>query len=193
MSDLILVVISAALVNNVVVERVIGADPALAFTRKLDVAQGLCLASLMLLPFVTASAWLLDAFWLAPLHLEYLRLLLFVSMILVLCLLLKLVAPRLPGNSGERAGIFLPCAGINTTVLGTMLLVQETTRTFFQAFAFGLGTALGFALVLLPLTAATERLETADVPAPFRGLPIRLLTLALMSMACMGFTGLIRS
>ena len=88
--------------------------------------------------------------------------------------------------------VFLPFAGINTTVLGAMLLTGETSHTLFQSLAFGLGSALGFALVLILLTAATERLETADVPAPFRGLPIQLLTLALFSMAFMGFNGLIR-
>ena len=192
MSDLILVVISAALVNNIVVDRVIGADPALAFVHKMDVAWGLCLTMLVLLPAVTASAWLLDYWLLAPLHLEYLRLLVFVSAIIVVCGLLKLYLHRINKKLGVQISIFLPFAGINTTVLGAMLLTGETAQTLLQALAFGLGSAAGFALILLILTAATERLESNDVPAPFRGLPILLVTLALISMAFMGFSGLIK-
>jgi len=191
-SDLILIIFSTALINNIIVDRVIGADPALAFVHKREVADGLCLTMLLLLPLVTASAWALDHWLLAPLHLEYMQLPVFVSAIIVLCWLLKLHAHRINKKLGEQISIFLPFAGINTTVLGVMLLNEETARTFLQALGFGLGSALGFALVLVLLTAATERLETADVPAPFRGLPIQLLTLAMISMAFMGFTGLIK-
>ena len=192
MSDLILVVISAALVNNIVVDRVIGTDPALVFVRKMDVTRGMCLTMLVLLPTVTASAWLLDHWLLAPLHLEYLRLLVFVSTIIVVCSLLKLYLHLLNKKLAARITMFLPFAGINTTVLGAMLLNGEMAGTLLQALAFGLGSAAGFALILLILTAATERIEGTDVPAPFRGLPILLVTLALISMAFMGFTGLIK-
>ena len=192
MADLILIIFSAALINNIVVDRVIGADPALAFIHKREVATGLCRTMFVLLPLVTASAWLLDHWLLAPLQIEFMQLPVFVSAIILLCWLLKLYAHRINKKIGEQISIFLPFAGINTTVLGAMLLNEESSQTFWQTLAFGLGSALGFALVLMLLTAATERLETADVPAPFRGLPIQLLTLAMISMAFMGFTGLIK-
>lgn len=192
MSDLVLIIFSTALINNIVVDRVIGADPALAFVHKREVASGLCRTMFVLLPLVTISGWSLDQWLLAPLHLKYMQLPVFVSTIIVICWLLKLHAYRINKKLGEQTSIFLPFAGINTTVLGAMLLTQEASRTFWQALAFGVGSALGFALVLMLLTAAVERLETADVPAPFRGLPIQLLTLAMISMAFMGFTGLIK-
>jgi len=192
MTDSILIILSAALVNNIIVDRVIGTDPALAFVRKMDVTWGLCLTMLVLLPTVTASAWLLDNWLLAPLHLEYLRLLVFVSTIIVICRLLQLYLHRVNKTLAARITVFLPFAGINTTVLGVMLFYGETARTLLQALAFGLGSAAGFTLILLILTAATERLEGTDVPAPFRGLPILLVTLALISMAFMGFSGLIK-
>ena len=192
MTDLFLIVISAALVNNIVVDRMIGMDPALAFVRKMDVTRGLCLTMFILLPAVTSSAWLLDNWLLAPLHLEYLRLPVFVSTILVICWLLKLYLHHINYKLGTRISVFLPFAGINTTILGAMLLNGETAQTPLQALAFGLGSAAGFALILIIVTAAAERLETTDVPTPFRGLPILLVTLALISMAFMGFTGLIK-
>ena len=192
MTDLILIVLSTALINNVVVERVIGADPALAFVRKMEVTRGLCLTMLVLLPAVAASAWLLDNWLLRPLQLEYLRLLLFVSTIILVCWLLKVHIHRVNRKLAAQIQVFLPFAGINTTVLGVMLLTKETAQTFFQSLAFGIGSALGFGLILILLTAATERIETSDVPAPFRGLPILLISLAVLSMAFMGFNGLIR-
>lgn len=192
MTDSILIVLSTALVNNIIVDRVIGTDPALAFVRKMDVTRGLCLTMLVLLPTVTASAWLLEKWLLVPLHLEYLRLLVLVSTIMVVCRLLQLYIHRINKKLAARITVFLPFAGINTTVLGVMLLHGETAKTLLQSLAFGLGSAAGFALILLLLTAATERLEATDVPAPFRGLPILLVTLALISMAFMGFSGLIK-
>ena len=99
MTDLVLIVISAAVVNNLVVDRVIGADPALAFVHKMDVTRGLCQTMLILLPMVTACAWMLENWLLAPLQLEYLRLLVFVATILVICLLLKLHLHREIGRA----------------------------------------------------------------------------------------------
>ena len=192
MAELVLIVLSTALVNNIVVELVIGADPALAFVRKMDVTQGLCLTMLVLLPMVTVSSWFLENWLLAPLHLEYLQLLVFVSTIIVVCWLLKLHMYRINKKLAERISVFLPFAGINSTVLGVMLLNGETAKTLLQSLAFGIGSAAGFALILMLLTAMTERLEATDVPAPFRGLPILLITLALISMAFMGFSGLTR-
>jgi len=147
---------------------------------------------LVLLPLATTCSWLLDQLLLSPLRMEYLRLPVLVSAILILSLLLKQHAHRLHQKLGQCLRVFLPAAAINTTVLGVMLLQRESAHTLMQALAFGLGTALGFALVLMLQSHATERLETAEVPAPFRGLPIQLLTLAMMAMAFMGFTGLIR-
>ena len=191
MSDFILIIFSAALVNNIVVEQIIGADPALAFMRKMDVATGMSCTMIILLPLVTVCAYAIDTFLLIPLGLQYLNLLVFVSVILLLAWCLKLWAHRINQKLAGRIIIFLPLAGINTTVLGTLLLNQQLAHGMFTSLAFGLGVGLGFSLILLMLTAINERLEVADVPAPFRGMSITLITLALISMAFLGFTGLI--
>jgi len=191
MTEFLLIVFSAALVNNIIVLGIVGADPALAFMRKMDVAKGLCLTMLVLLPLVAVSGHLIDTWLLLPLHLEYLQLLVFVSTIILITLLLKKYGRLLNQKLDARINVFLPFAGINTAVLGTMLLSLEFSNTFLKSLAFGIGTALGFSLVLLLMTAAIERLEVADVPSPFKGLPIILISLALISMAFMGFSGLI--
>jgi len=191
MTEFLLIVFSAALVNNIIVLGIVGADPALAFMRKMDVAKGLCLTMLVLLPLVAVSGHLIDTWLLLPLHLEYLQLLVFVSTIILITLLLKKYGRLLNQKLDARINVFLPFAGINTAVLGTMLLSLEFSNTFLKSLAFGIGTALGFSLVLLLMTAAIERLEVADVPSPFKGLPITLISLALISMAFMGFSGLV--
>jgi electron transport complex protein RnfA len=145
----------------------------------------------VLLPLVSVSGYLLDHWILVPLQLEYFQLLVFVSTVILITLLLKHYGHRINKKLDARINVFLPFAGINTTVLGTMLLNQELSITFLKSLAFGIGSALGFSFVLLLMTAAVERLQVADVPIPFRGLPIVLITLAMISMAFMGFSGLI--
>lgn len=191
MTDLLLVIFSAALVNNIVVLEVIGADPALAFLRRQDVAFDLSLTLLVLLPVVIVASWLLQHWLMSPLDLEYLQLLLLVAVILCSVYGLKALVPFLPHSLSTRLDPLLPFAGLNVTVLGTVLLNQEAGNGFPASIAFAIGTALGFALLLLLMTAVRERLEAADVPLPFRGMPVLLLTLSIMAMAFMGFKGLI--
>ena len=191
MTEFILILFSAALVNNIIVLGIVGADPALAFMRRMDVATGLCLTMLVLLPLVAVAGYLIDTWLLLPLQLDYLQLLVFVSTIILITLLLKKYGRFLNQKLDARINVFLPFAGINTAVLGIMLLNLEFSNTFLKSLAFGIGTALGFSLVLLLMTAAVERLEVADVPSPFKGLPIILISLALISMAFMGFSGLV--
>lgn len=191
MTDLVLVIFSAALVNNIVVLEVIGADPALAFLRRQDVAFDLSLTLLVLLPVVTVAAWLLDYWLISTYDLDYLRLLLSVAVILCVVYSAKVFLPYLHPGFSERLDPFLPFAGLNATVLGTVLLNRQADNGFLASIAFATGTAIGFALVLLLLTAVRERLEVADVPAPFRGMPVLLLTLSIIAMAFTGFTGLI--
>ena len=180
MQDIFLLLAGTALVNNIIVEQLVGSDPALTMARRMDVAR--CLAGMMvlLLPLTTMAAALLDQFILVPLQLEYLRTLAFILVMIAVCYGLR--AWRV--NQAER---LLPFAGINTMVLGTLLL--NPSPSWFLAFFFGLGTAVGFGLVLLMLAAISERLLSTDLPAPLRGPPIILLTLGLIGMACLGFTG----
>lgn len=191
MTDLLLVIFSAALVNNIIVLEVIGADPALAFLRRQDMAADLSLTLLILLPLVTAAAWLADYWLISPLALEYLQLLLTVAVILCVVYGLKALMPFLFRPLAERLDPFLPFAGLNATVLGTVLLNHQAGNGILNSIAFAVGTAIGFALLLLLLTAIRERLEAAEVPEPFRGMPVLLLTLSIIAMAFMGFTGLI--
>ncbi len=191
MSDLILVIFSAAIINNIIVMEMLGADPALVFLRKLDIARGLSLTLLILLPLLTACGFMINSWVLVPNQVEYLQLLVYILLILCLSGLLTTFGHVVFKKSHTVLKIFLPYAAINTTVMGTLLLASEHSKNLLAAFGYGLGSAAGFALVLFMLTAINERLEAADVPTPFRGIPVLLLTLTLMSMGFMGFTGMV--
>ena len=193
MEEIFLVLISSALVNNIVVSHVLGTDPALVATQRRDVARGISYIMLILLPLTTVIAAATTQLILIPLQLQYLQTFVFVMLIIMVVYGLKLwpkLWPRPLGKNG--AEMFLPLAGVNVTVLGTLLLNQQQDNNLFYSFIFGLGTAIGFALMLALLTAINTRLEMADVPAPFKGLSITLLTLGLISMAFLGFSGLVK-
>ena len=190
MSDFILIIFSAAVINNIIVLEILGADPALAFLRKMDVAFGLCLTICILLPLVTVSCYLLETQLVIPLQLQYLDIFIFVAVIILIIWCLKLWGLHSKYEFTRLFNIFLPFAGINTTILGTVLLNQKLVNGLIQSLAFSIGSALGFSLILLLMTAINERLEVCDVPRPVQGIPILLITLALIAMAFSGFTGM---
>ncbi len=188
MEDLFLVLISSALVNNIVVGHIVGTDPALVSIQRRDVSRSISCVMLILLPITTVIASASAQFILIPLQLQHLQTFVFVMLIIMIVYGLRAWPNPVCNRSSE---IVLPLAGINSTVLGTLLLNQQQHHLFFS-FVFGLGTAIGFAFMLALLTAIHTRLEMADVPAPFRGPSITLITLALISMAFLGFSGLVK-
>ena len=189
MEEIFLVLISSALINNIVVGHVIGTDPALVSTQRRDVTRGISNIMLILLPLTTVIASATTQFILIPLQLQYLQTLVFVILIIIIVYGLRALPNPFCKVDFE---IFLPLAGINATVLGTLLLNQQQDNNLFYSFIFGLGTAIGFTFILALLTAINTRLEMADVPAPFKGSSIILITLGLISMAFLGFSGLVK-
>jgi Na+-translocating ferredoxin:NAD+ oxidoreductase subunit A len=190
MSDFLIILISAAVVNNIIVLEMVGADPALAFLRRIDVALGLSVTVCILLPSITLICYLLETLLLIPLQIEYLRLIIFVSAIILVLWCFKILGKHSNIKFIRILNVFLPFAGFNTTILGTVLLNQKLVNGFFQALAFSTGSALGFALVLLMLTTINARIEESDVPRSIQGIPVLLITLALISMAFSGLTGM---
>lgn len=189
MENIFLVLISSALVNNIVVGHIIGVDPAFESTRRHDVVCGLSVVMLILLPVTTVIASATTQFMLVPLQLQYLQT--FVFVLLIIMIVYGLSAWPNPIFK-HRMDIFLPLAGVNATVLGTLLLNQQQSYHLFYSFVFGLGTAIGFTLMLALLTAINTRLDMADIPEPFKGSSITLITLGLISMAFLGFSGLVK-
>jgi electron transport complex protein RnfA len=192
MSDFILILAAAALVNNLALEHLLGICPLVAVSRKVEAAIGMACATAFVLPISTVSSQLLYQYLLEPLGVPYLHLPIFVLVTGAIVLLLGRWLPRIAPWLDTLIGVYLPFTLVNTTVLGVALLNLAGAHGLTGALAHGLGAGLGFGLVVVLLAALRERLTAADIPAPFQGAAIVMITLAILSMAFMGFTGLVK-
>jgi electron transport complex protein RnfA len=192
MTEILVILVSTVLVNNFVLVRFLGLCPFLGVSGNLEAAVGMSLATAFVLTLSSAVAYLLHEFVLVPLQLEYLRTLGFILVIAASVQFTEIMVRRLSPMLHQVLGIYIPLIATNCAVLGVALLNVQQSKGFVQSVFFGFGAAAGFALVLILFAAVRERVEAADVPAPFRGAAIALMTAGMMSLAFMGFVGMAR-
>lgn len=192
MTELIVILVATVLVNNFVLARFLGLCPFMGVSKSLEAAAGMSLATGFVLTLSSAVAYLLHAYVLVPLELEYLRTLAFILVIAASVQFTEIMVRRLSPLLDQVLGIYIPLIATNCAVLGVALLNVQQSTGFAQSVFYGLGAAGGFALVLILFAAIRERLDAADVPAPFRGTAIALMTAGIMSLAFMGFSGMAR-
>ena len=193
MTNLILILVGTVLVNNFVLTRFLGLCPFMGVSSNLEAASGMSLATAFVLTLSSATSYLLHQYLLVPLDLEYLRTISFILVIAASVQFTEIMVRRLNPLLHEVLGIYLPLIATNCAVLGVALLNVQQSKGFVESVFFGLGAALGFALVLVLFAAIRERLEASDIPRPFRGTAIALMTAGIMSLAFMGFSGMARS
>jgi len=186
-----LLLVSTVLVNNVVLVRMLGLCPFMGVSRKLEAAIGMGAATAFVLTLASGSSHLINLL-LVALDLAYLRTLSFIVVIAAIVQFTEMVIHKTSPVLYQSLGISLPLITTNCAVLGVPLLNVQAQHSFAEALVFGLGSALGFSLILILFGAMRERLEGADVPLPFRGTAIALVTAGLMSLAFMGFGGLVQ-
>jgi electron transport complex protein RnfA len=191
MDEIALLLVGAVFVNNFVLVKFLGLCPFMGVSRKLDAAYGMALATGFVLTLSSALAWMVHHWLLLPLGLEYLRTLGFILVIAAVVQFTEIVMNRQSPRLYRVLGIYLPLITTNCAVLGVALLNVQARHSLFESVLYGFGAALGFGLVLVLFSAMRERLETADVPVAWRGAPIALVTAGLMSLAFLGFTGLV--
>lgn len=192
MTDYLLLLLGAVLVNNVVLVRILGLCPFMGVSRKLETAFGMGAATTFVLTLGSGTSYLIDRYLLAPFDLGYLRTLAFIIVIAAIVQLTELAIEKGAPVLHQVLGIYLPLITTNCAVLGIPLLNVALRHNLLQSLLFGFGAALGFSLVLILFGGVRERLEGADVPAPFRGTAIAMVTTGLMSLAFMGLAGLDR-
>ncbi len=190
MKHYFLLLISTILVNNFVLVKFLGLCPFLGVSRKLDSAIGMGLATTFVLTLASVTSYLLYQFVLLPLDLQYLRTISFIVVIAAVVQFTEIIMHKFSPGLHRRLGLYLPLITTNCAVLGVALLNVQAAHSFVDSIVFGIGTALGFTLVLILFAALRERIDVADVPRPFQGASIGLITAGLMSMAFMGFIGL---
>ena len=192
MSEYLLLFVGTVLVNNFVLVKFLGLCPFMGVSGKLETAIGMGMATTFVLTLAAACSYLVNQYILLPLELTYLRTLSFILVIAVVVQFTEMVVHKTSPTLYRLLGIFLPLITTNCAVLGVALLNINEQHNFMQSLIYGFGAALGFSLVLVLFAAMRERLAGADVPAPFKGAALAMITAGLMSLAFMGFTGLVK-
>ena len=190
MSEIFLLLLGTALVNNVVLVKFLGLCPFMGVSRKMDGALGMGMATTFVLTFATAASWMLEHWLLQPLGIQYLRILAFILTIAATVQFTEMAIRKFSPGLYQVLGIYLPLITTNCAVLGVALLNVQEKNGFMHSLLYGFGSALGFTLVMLLFTGLRVRLSLAQVPAAFAGAPIGFVVAGLLSLAFMGFAGL---
>ncbi|MEL6205592.1 MAG: electron transport complex subunit RsxA [Pseudomonadota bacterium] len=191
MEDFALILLGTALVNNVVLVKFLGLCPFMGVSRKIDAAVGMGLATTFVLTLAAASSWIVETLILIPLGLGYLRILAFILVIAAIVQFTETLLRKVSPGLYRALGIYLPLITTNCAVLGVALLNIQAEHSFAESLLYGFGSALGFTLVLAIFAGMRERLAQVAVPAVFAGTPIAFIAAGLLSMAFMGFAGLV--
>ncbi|MGP4123002.1 MAG: electron transport complex subunit RsxA [Sodalis sp. (in: enterobacteria)] len=192
MNDYLMLFVSNVLMNNFVLVKFLGLCPFMGVSKKVETALGMSMATTFVMTLASIFTWLIYDFILLPLNISYLRTLAFIFIIAVMVQFTELVVHKISPALYRLLGIFLPLITTNCAVLGVALLNINEKHNFLQSALYGFSAAAGFSLVMVLFAAIRERLAIADIPAPFKGSPIALITAGLMSLAFMGFTGLVK-
>ncbi|KMT64958.1 electron transport complex subunit RsxA [Catenovulum maritimum] len=192
MTDYLLLFIATVLVNNFVLVKFLGLCPFMGVSGKVETAIGMSLATTFVLTLASVASYLINQYILLPLDIEFLRTLAFILVIAVVVQFTEMVVHKTSPSLYRLLGIFLPLITTNCAVLGVALLNINESHNLLESAVYGFSAAIGFSLVLVLFSAMRERLAAADIPKPFKGSAIAMVTAGLMSLAFLGFTGLIK-
>ncbi len=192
MTAYLLILISTVFVNNIVMVKILGLCPFMGVSKKLEAAISMGAATTFVLTLGSGTSYLIDHFLLIPYQIEYLRTLSFIVVIAGIVQFTEIVVQKTSPVLHQVLGIYLPLITTNCAVLGIPLLNVQEKHNFVESLFFGMGGAIGFTMVLVLFAGIRERLEGADVPGIFKGSAIAMITAGLMSLAFMGFSGLVK-
>ena len=185
------IIIGAIFVNNVVLAQFLGICPFLGVSSKVDTSLGMGAAVTFVMALSSIVAWSIQEFILVPLGIEYMQTIVFILVIAALVQMVEIVLKKVSPSLYQALGIFLPLITTNCAVLGVAILMIQKEFNLLQSFTYSVSTALGFALALVIFAGIRERLELDDMPKAMQGIPIALITAAILAMAFMGFSGLV--
>jgi Na+-translocating ferredoxin:NAD+ oxidoreductase subunit A len=189
--DYLLFIISAILVNNILLVRFLGQCPFLGVSRRMDTAVGMSMAVIFVMTLAGAITWMVQTYILDRFGLEYLRTIAFILVIAALVQLVEIVLQKTAPALYRALGIYLPLITTNCAVLGVAIINIQEEFNFFQTMLFSVASALGYSLALVLFASIRERLALAHVPKPLEGIAIGLVTAGILAMAFAGFAGLV--
>lgn len=187
----ILILVGTVFVNNIIMAKILGLCPFMGVSKSLETAIGMGAATTFVLTLASGSSYLINEYLLGP-DLGYLRTLSFIVVIAGIVGFTEMFVRKTSPVLFRVLGIYLPLITTNCAVLGIPLLNVQAQHNFIQSLFFGFGGALGFSMVLILFAGLRERLDGADIPVAFRGTSIAMITAGLMSLAFMGFAGMVK-
>ncbi|MBO7422458.1 MAG: electron transport complex subunit RsxA [Oscillospiraceae bacterium] len=190
MKSLILIVITSALINNVVLNQFLGICSFLGVSKQIKASASLGVAVIFVITIASAVASLMYDYILAPLGMDFMKTIVFILVIAALVQIVEMFLKKTSPAIYKALGIFLPLITTNCAVLGVALTNVLNGYNFIQSVLCGFGTAVGYTIAIVLLASIRSRIHEEDIPAPLRGAPIVLISAALMSIAFMGFSSL---
>ena len=193
MTKFIIIMLSAVFINNYVLSRFLGICPFLGVSKKLNQAAGMSIAVIFVMLLATAATWPIQTYLLDPNNLGYLRTIVFILVIATLVQLVEIILKKYIPSLHKSLGVYLPLITTNCAVLGVTILNIDEGYTFAESMINSLGSGLGFFLAMVMFSGVRSRLEGADVPKAFQGLPITLVAASITSLSFLGFSGVIEN
>ena len=191
MTEYLLILVGTVFVNNIVMVKILGLCPFMGVSKKLETSLSMGAATTFVLTIASGFSYLVNHYLLGP-DLAYLTTLAFIVVIAATVQFTEMVIKKTSPVLYQVLGIYLPLITTNCAVLGIPLLNVQAKHDFIESLLFGFGGAVGFTLVMVLFAGIRERLEGADVPGIFRGTAIAMVTAGLMSLAFMGFSGMVK-
>jgi electron transport complex protein RnfA len=192
MNELVLIFISAVLVNNFVLSRFLGICPFFGVSKQIDTAFGMSMAVTFVMTVAGIATWIIQYAVLNPFNIQFLQTIVFILVIASLVQLVEMVIEKTSPALYASLGIFLPLITTNCAILGAAILNVQFQYNFIQMLIFTVGSSLGFGLALILFAGIRQRIDLSDIPKYFKGLPIAFITAGILALAFMGFSGLVK-
>ena len=193
MTKFIIIMLSAVFINNYVLSRFLGICPFLGVSKKLNQATGMSLAVIFVMLIATAVTWPIQTYLLDPNNLGYLQTIVFILVIASLVQLVEIILKKYSPSLHKSLGVYLPLITTNCAVLGVTILNIDEGYTFAESMVNSLGSGLGFFLAMVMFSGVRSKLEGADIPKAFQGLPITLVAASITSLSFLGFSGVVEN
>ena len=181
------------LVDNYVLAKFLGICPFLGVSKKLDSAVGMSLAVTFVMVMATAATWPIQIYILNPFGMEYLQTILFILIIAILVQLLENILKKYIPTLYKSLGVYLPLITTNCTILGVTILNLDNGYNFIESIVCAAGAGIGFLVAMVLFSGVRRRVEEANMPKCFEGLPITLVAAAMTSLSFMGFGGIVEA
>ncbi|OGO80356.1 MAG: electron transport complex subunit RsxA [Clostridiales bacterium GWC2_40_7] len=191
MRELIVIILGAVLIENFVLVKFLGICPFLGVSKKVSTALGMGAAVVFVMSVASAATWLVQELVLIPYEIEYLQTITFILVIAALVQFVEIILKKFSISLYKALGVYLPLITTNCAVLGAAIINVQRGYNLLQATVYGAAAATGFTLAIVLFAGVRERLEYSDIPESLKGFPISLISAALVSMAFLGFQGLL--